>query len=47
MLVGAAVAAISGYFCIHYFLKLIARIGILPFVIYRICLGMVLFLVFA
>jgi undecaprenyl-diphosphatase len=47
MITGAAVAAISAFFCIHYFLKLISRIGVLPFVIYRLCLGIVLFLVYA
>ncbi|HEY3487782.1 MAG TPA: undecaprenyl-diphosphate phosphatase [Gammaproteobacteria bacterium] len=46
MIAGAVVAAISAYLCIHYFLKLINRIGMLPFVIYRLCLGAVLLLVF-
>jgi undecaprenyl-diphosphatase len=46
MIAGAVVAAISAYLCIHYFLKLIGRIGMLPFVIYRLCLGTVLFLVY-
>jgi len=32
---GAAVAAVSGFLCIHYFMKLIQRIGMLPFAIYR------------
>jgi undecaprenyl-diphosphatase len=44
MIAGAVIAAISAYLCIHYFLKLINRIGMLPFVIYRLCLGTVLFL---
>lgn len=36
---GTAVAAVSAYICIHFFLKLIERIGMLPFVIYRMVLG--------
>jgi undecaprenyl-diphosphatase len=35
MALGAAVAAVSGYLCIHYFLRLIQRVGMLPFAIYR------------
>ena len=41
--VGAAVSAISAYLCIYLFLKLIDRIGMLPFVLYRIVLAGVLF----
>lgn len=47
MIAGAVVAAVSAFLCIHYFLKLISRIGMLPFVIYRLCLGVVLFMVYA
>lgn len=47
MIAGAAAAAISGFLCIHYFLKLINRIGMLPFVVYRLCLGAVLFALYA
>ena len=39
---GFVVAAISGYLCINVFLKLIQRVGLLPFVIYRIILGLTL-----
>ena len=39
---GAVVAAISAWICIHYFLAFINRIGLMPFVIYRFCLGAVL-----
>lgn len=35
-------AAISTYACIHYFLAFIKRIGMLPFVIYRVVLGVLL-----
>ena len=39
---GIGVSAISAYTCIHYFLKLLDRIGMLPFVWYRLVLGAVL-----
>jgi len=45
--VGTVVSAISAYLCIHFFLKLIQRIGFLPFVIYRIFLGAALLYYFA
>lgn len=37
------VSFISAYLCIHFFLKLLEKIGFLPFVIYRLALGFVLF----
>jgi len=46
LLLGTAVAAISAWLCIHYFLQLIERIGMLPFVIYRLLLGAFLFWIF-
>ncbi len=39
LLSGALVAGISAYLCIHYFLAVINRIGMMPFVIYRLLLG--------
>jgi undecaprenyl-diphosphatase len=36
---GIAVSAISAFICIFYFMKFINRIGMLPFVIYRLVLG--------
>jgi len=39
---GAIVAFISAYACIHYFLILVNKIGMMPFVIYRLILGVVL-----
>ncbi|TVZ38513.1 undecaprenyl-diphosphatase [Alteromonadaceae bacterium 2753L.S.0a.02] len=42
--VGVGLSAISAYICIHYFLNFINRIGMLPFVIYRLVLGALLFL---
>ncbi len=43
---GMVLAGLVAFACIHYFLKAIARIGFLPFVIYRLLLGLVLFLFF-
>jgi len=43
LIVGALISAISAYFCIHFFLKLLERVGMMPFVIYRLILGAVLF----
>jgi len=39
---GAALSAVSAYACIHYFIALVERTGMLPYVIYRIILGLVL-----
>lgn len=41
---GLVLAFISAYACIHFFLKIIERMGMLPFVIYRVLLGIVLLL---
>lgn len=41
--VGVLVSAVSAYICIHYFLTFINKIGMLPFVVYRLILGAVLF----
>ena len=43
LIVGALISAISAYLCIHFFLKLLERVGMTPFVIYRLLLGIVLF----
>lgn len=40
---GVVVSAASAYLCIHYFLSFINRIGMFPFVIYRLILGVALF----
>lgn len=47
LLSGALISGVSAYICIHYFLRLLERIGMLPFVIYRIILALLLYLVFA
>ena len=36
---GASIAFISAYACIHYFLILLDKVGMMPFVIYRLVLG--------
>lgn len=38
------ISAVVAYLCIHYFLQLIQRIGFLPFVVYRVLLGIALIL---
>ena len=40
---GSALAFVSAYACIHYFLILVDKLGMMPFVIYRLILGAVLF----
>lgn len=45
LLAGAGLSAISAWVCIHYFLKLLERVGMVPFVIYRLALGGFLLLV--
>jgi hypothetical protein len=44
LVLGAVISAISAYLCIHFFLKLLERIGMLPFVLYRLGLGIGLFI---
>lgn len=43
---GTFLSFISAYACIHYFLILVEKIGMLPFVIYRLVLGVILFAFF-
>jgi len=45
LLLGTLISAISAYACIHYFLKMLDKIGMLPFVIYRLLLGAFLLIV--
>jgi undecaprenyl-diphosphatase len=42
LIIGVLISAVSAYLCIHYFLILLERIGMTPFVIYRLLLGIVL-----
>ena len=43
IVLGLVVSAIAAYTCIHFFIRLIERIGMTPFVIYRVLLSLVLF----
>ncbi len=43
LLLGIVLSAISAGLCIHYFLRLVERLGMLPFVVYRVLLGLVIF----
>ncbi len=46
LIYGAVLSAISAYICIHYFLKLLEKVGMMPFVIYRLALGTLLIVLF-
>ena len=39
LILGAVIAGISAWLCIHFFLRLIERIGMMPFALYRVVLG--------
>lgn len=43
---GAMVSGVTAFSCIHVFLKFIERIGLTPFVVYRIMLAAVLFYIY-
>lgn len=43
---GVVISAVTAFICIHYFLKFLERMGMLPFVIYRLVLGAFLLYVF-
>ncbi len=43
---GILISGVSAYLCIHYFLAFIKRIGMQPFVIYRVVLGVLLLMIF-
>lgn len=46
LLYATLLSAVIAYLCIHYFLRFIAHVGFLPFVIYRVLLGAVLLIFF-
>lgn len=46
LVIGALISAVSAYLCIHYFLMLLEKIGMTPFVIYRLLLGIVLLVLY-
>lgn len=43
IVLGLAISAVTGFVCIHYLLKWLTRFGMLPFVLYRLALGALLF----
>lgn len=43
---GIVISGVSAYLCIHYFLAFIKRIGMQPFVAYRVVLGIILLMIF-
>jgi len=44
LLMALLVALVVGVLCIHAFLSLIDRLGFLPFIVYRLVLGVCLYL---
>ncbi len=46
LLLGAAIAGFVAYWTIHFFIELLGRIGLLPFILYRLALGSVLLVLF-
>lgn len=45
--IGVALSSLSAFVCIALFLKVLERIGMLPFVLYRLALGAVLFFIYS
>ena len=46
LVLGAVLSGVSAYLCIVFFLRLLERLGMMPFVIYRLVLGLVLIVLF-
>jgi undecaprenyl-diphosphatase len=42
VVLGLVISALTGFACIHFFLKWLTRYGVLPYVLYRLALGTVL-----
>jgi len=42
IILGTILSGISAYYCIHFFLKLLDRVGMAPFIVYRLFLGAIL-----
>ena len=42
LLIGYSLSAVSAYVCIHFFLKYLEKVGMGPYVIYRVLLGIIL-----
>jgi undecaprenyl-diphosphatase len=47
LVLGLVLSAVTGFACIHYFLKWLTRFGMLPYVIYRLALGAALLVLVA
>ena len=45
LLVGAVVSALTAFVCMHWFMRFVERVGMLPFVLYRILLSIVIVVV--
>jgi undecaprenyl-diphosphatase len=45
LLLGALLSFLTAFLCIHYFLKFIESMGMLPFVLYRFALGVIILVV--
>ena len=43
---GVALSFVSAFACIHYFLRFVGRLGMAPFMIYRLALGVVILLLY-
>jgi len=46
MTIGAVFSFVFAYLAIHYFLKLIEKTGMLPYIVYRVLLGVILLVIF-
>ena len=46
MLQAMFISGVSAYACIHLFMKWVERVGMMPFVIYRVLLGIVLLVIY-
>ena len=45
LLIGALISAITAFICMHWFMRFVERVGMLPFVVYRILLSIVIVVV--
>ncbi|GAA5235723.1 undecaprenyl-diphosphate phosphatase [Verticiella sediminum] len=44
---GAGLSAVAAYLCINVFVRMLGRMGLMPFVVYRVILGVVLLAIYA
>ncbi len=42
LLIGALISAVTAFLCMHWFMRFVERVGMLPFVVYRILLSIVI-----